>query len=143
MGASTQVRHRPSTDTEARRGGATALTSACARIADSDAFNLAIFAVIVANALVLGLETYGGVEREFGTALNTLNDVFLAVFVAELAIRIAAYGTRPQDFFRGGWNLFDFVVIAAAFVPGLRENSTLLRLVRLARIVRIVRLLPT
>jgi voltage-gated sodium channel len=57
-------------------------------------------------------------------------------------IRILAYGSRPQDFFKGGWNVFDFVVIAAAFVPGLRENSTLLRLVRLARVVRVVRILP-
>jgi voltage-gated sodium channel len=33
-------------------------------------------------------------------------------------------------------------VIAAAFVPGLRSNSTLLRLARLARVVRVVRVLP-
>lgn len=38
--------------------------------------------------------------------------------------------------------MFDFVVIGAAFVPGLRENSTLLRLVRLARVLRVVRVLP-
>jgi voltage-gated sodium channel len=34
------------------------------------------------------------------------------------------------------------VVVGAAFVPGLRENSTLLRLARLLRVVRVVRLLP-
>ena len=50
--------------------------------------------------------------------------------------------TRPREFFRSGWNVFDFVVIAASFVPGVRENATLLRLVRLLRIVRAVRLLP-
>jgi voltage-gated sodium channel len=44
-------------------------------------------------------------------------------------IRIAAYGNRPHDFFRDGWNVFDFVVITAAFAPGLRQNATLLRLV--------------
>ena len=38
--------------------------------------------------------------------------------MVELAIRIAAYGSRPQDFFNDGWNVFDFVVIAAAFLPG-------------------------
>jgi voltage-gated sodium channel len=118
------------------------LARACARIVASTAFDVVIFAVIIANAVVLGLETYDAIERDAGGLLNTLNDVFLGVFVVELAIRISAYGRRPQDFFRGGWNVFDFVVIAAAFVPGLRENSTLLRLVRLARVARVVRLLP-
>jgi len=62
--------------------------------------------------------------------------------VAEITIRIAAYGSRPQDFFREGWNVFDFVVIGAVFVPGLRENATLLRVIRLLRVVRLVSVLP-
>ena len=114
----------------------------CARIADSRAFNLGIFAVITANAVVLGLETYDGVRAEAGTLLSTLNDVFLAVFVVELAIRIAAHGSHPLGFFRSGWNVFDFVVIAGSFAPGLRENATLLRLARLARVIRVIRVLP-
>jgi voltage-gated sodium channel len=111
-------------------------------LVDSTAFDVAILCVILANAVVLGLQTYDGVVDRYGDALNLLNDLFLAVFVVELALRIASYGRRPQDFFRGGWNVFDFVVVAAAFVPGVRENSTLLRLVRLLRVVRVVRLLP-
>jgi voltage-gated sodium channel len=118
------------------------ISQTCVRIVASAAFDFTVFAVIIANAVVLGLETYDGIERDAGGLLNTLNDVFLGVFVVELGIRIGAYGRRPLDFFRGGWNVFDFVVIAAAFVPGLRENSTLLRLVRLARVVRVVRILP-
>jgi voltage-gated sodium channel len=59
-----------------------------------------------------------------------------------VSLRIAAFGRRPQDFFRGGWNLFDFVVVAMAFVPGIRESSTLLRIARLMRVVRVVRVLP-
>ena len=55
---------------------------------------------------------------------------------------MAAFADRPVAFFRSGWNVFDFLVIAASFVPGVRENATLLRLVRLLRIVRAVRLLP-
>ena len=112
------------------------------RLVDSAAFNTTIITVIVANAVVLGLQTYQGVVDRYGDALDLLNALFLAVFVVELALRIASYGRRPQDFFRSGWNVFDFVVISAAFVPGVRDSSTLLRLVRLARVVRVVRLLP-
>lgn len=113
-----------------------------ARIADSGRFQALIFGVIVFNAIVLGLETYSRLDEEIGSLLTVLNDACLGVFVVELAIRITAYGRRPQDFFRNGWNVFDFVVITAAFVPGLRQNATLLRLVRLLRIVRIVSVLP-
>lgn len=118
------------------------LTRACARIADSNAFNTVIFGVIVLNAIVLGLETYDELERDVGGLLDALDSIFLSVFVVEIAIRIAAFGSRPHRFFRSGWNVFDFVVVGAAFLPGLRENATLLRLARLARILRVVRLLP-
>jgi voltage-gated sodium channel len=112
------------------------------RLVESHWFTTAILALIIANAVVLGLQTYDGIVREHADTLDLLNDVFLAVFVVELGLRIGAYGTRPQDFFRSGWNVFDFLVIAVAFVPGLQANSTLLRLARLARVVRVVRLLP-
>jgi voltage-gated sodium channel len=113
-----------------------------ARIVDSPVFTTVVLTVIVANAVVLGLQTYDGIVERYGDLLDVLNGVFLGFFVVELALRISAYGRRPQDFFRGGWNVFDFVIIAVAFVPGVRENSTLLRLAWLLRVVRVVRLLP-
>ena len=116
--------------------------NALARIVDSPAFAGTILAVILANAVVLGMQTYEGLTREHGRLLDVLNEVFLAIFVVELGLRIASYGRRPQNFFRDPWNVFDFVIVAAAFVPGLRQNSTLLRLARLLRVVRVVRLLP-
>jgi Ion transport protein len=58
------------------------------------------------------------IEDEVGTLLTILNEICVGIFRVELAIRIAAYGRRPQDFFRDGWNVFDFVVILAAFAPG-------------------------
>jgi voltage-gated sodium channel len=98
--------------------------------------------VILANAVVLGLETYDGIEQEAGDALSTLNDIFLGIFVVEIAIRIAAHGSRPKDYFKSGWNVFDFVVIGGAFLPGLREDATALRVLRLLRIVRVVSIFP-
>ncbi|MDQ3675313.1 MAG: ion transporter [Actinomycetota bacterium] len=135
------MRHRPSTDHE-DHDSRSRIVRACGDIADSTVFNVAIFGVIIANAVVLGMETYPDLARDAGGPLSTLNDVFLGIFVVELAIRLAAFGSRPGGFFRSGWNVFDFVVVVAAFLPGLRENSTLLRIARLARVLRIVRLLP-
>lgn len=136
------MRHRPGTDDREHHASRSALVRWCARVADSSSFNLAIFVVILANAAVLGLETYPRVEREAGDLLRTLNDLFLGVFVVEIVIRLTAFGSRPQEFFRSGWNVFDFLVVTVSFMPGLRENAMLLRLARLARVLRIVRLLP-
>ena len=112
------------------------------RVVESMWFTTAVSAAILGNAVVLALQTYEHIERDHGRTLDLLNNLFLAIFVVELALRIAAYGRRPQDFFRSGWNVFDFVVIGAAFVPGVRQSSTLLRIIRLARIVRVVGVLP-
>lgn len=112
------------------------------RIADSPVFQNSILVVIVINALALGLQTYDGIDREFGDVLTIVDETCLAIFCVEILIRIGAYGSRPQDFFKNGWNVFDFVVVGAVFLPGTRENVTLLRLIRLFRVVRLVSVLP-
>lgn len=120
----------------------TALVRACARIAQSGRFEALTLSVILANAIVLGIETYDGAREEYGGLLEALNDAFLAYFAVEISIRLIAYGRRLPEFFRNGWNAFDFVVVAAAFVPGVRENATLLRVIRLLRVFRLVSVLP-
>jgi voltage-gated sodium channel len=112
------------------------------RLVDSSAFTAAVVAVILSNAVVLGLQTYPGLERRHGDTLDLLNGIFLAFFVVEILLRIASYLPRPWRFFLDGWNVFDFVAVGLAFVPGLQRNSTVLRLARLARIVRVAHLLP-
>lgn len=113
-----------------------------ARVADSERFQTAIIIAIALNAILLGVETFGEVMERHGDTLHLLNGVFLTIFVVELAIRILAYGRAPQRFFRSGWNVFDFVIIAALFVPGVRENAALLRILRLLRVARLLKYLP-
>ena len=111
-------------------------------IADSQRFQTAILAVIAINAVVLGLGTYGGIEDQYGELLAVIDGLCLAVFCVEILIRIGAYGRKPWNFFREPWNVFDFAVVGAVFLPGVRENVVLLRLVRLFRVVRVVSILP-
>jgi voltage-gated sodium channel len=118
------------------------MATLCRRTVGSRWFDPLMLALIFVNAITLGLETYDSVDEAIGPELHLLNDVILGAFVVELLLRIGAHGARPREFFRSGWNVFDFVVIAAGFVPGVRENATVLRLVRLLRVVRAVRLLP-
>ncbi|WP_405107845.1 ion transporter [Micromonospora sp. NBC_01405] len=128
-------------DRPGRRAGPPGLAGWCLRVVRSRLFEVAIVVLIMANGVVLGVETY----HDLGAArpvLQWLEWVFRAAFVAEIAVRVLAYGRRPQDFFRHGWNVFDFVVTVAIFLPGLHGDSALLRVVRVARMLRLVRFSP-
>jgi voltage-gated sodium channel len=118
------------------------LAGACRRVAEAPLFHTTIITAILLNAVVIGLETYDSIEAEHGALLRTLNDVFLGVFTVEVLIRIVAYGRRPLDFFRSGWNVFDFVVVGAAYLPAVRESVTLLRLARVLRVARLLSVIP-
>jgi len=115
--------------------------TAARRLVESPGFGNLIVAVILLNALTIGIQTYP-IPGWLNSAGEWADRVFLGVFVVELVLRLAADGFRPQRFFRSGWNVFDFAVVAAAFVPGLSSNSTVLRLVRLLRVARLLRLMP-
>lgn len=112
------------------------------RIAESSNFDYLTVGVIIANAVVLGLGTFDAIERRYSDELTILNEIFFGYYVVELVIRITACFPRPFSFFKSGWNDFDFVIVAVGFVPGLRENATLIRMVRLLRVTRLFRLLP-
>lgn len=118
------------------------LGSGCRQLVERPSFQAVVVLAILANAVVLGLETYEGVEREHGDLLGTLNDAFLALFSLEIAVRVLAYGRRPWRYFASGWNLFDFAVVAAAYLPFVRESVTLLRLARALRVARLLTVLP-
>lgn len=145
--AATEGGH-PSSESSGQTAGVTEPTSEeprwkpLAHLVDSEGFQIFIGAVIVLNAIVLGLETYSGVMAEYGVLLERINSFFYVIFLIELVLRILSYGTKPWNFFRHGWNIFDFIVIGGALIPGVREHATVMRLLRLARIVRLMRFLP-
>ena len=109
-----------------------------AAIAENPRFQRIIIVLIVANAVTLGLETSPAIMASAGSVLVALDHAMLAVFVAELAIRIGAYG---RSFFRDPWSLFDFVVVGLALAPST-ENFSVLRALRVLRVLRLVTAVP-
>ena len=107
-------------------------------IAEDPRFQRTIIVLIIVNAITLGLETSPEVMASAGSALIALDRVVLAIFVAELVIRIGAYG---RAFFRDPWSLFDFVVVALALAPST-ENFSVLRALRVLRVLRLVTAVP-
>ncbi|MDG1470615.1 MAG: ion transporter [Ascidiaceihabitans sp.] len=99
----------------------------------------AIIGVIIFNAIILGLETSDFVMDRIGGLIRLLDMVCLSIFVAELVAKMFAYRFR---FFRDGWNLFDFVIIAISLVPAAQGFSAL-RALRILRVLRVVSAAPS
>lgn len=105
-------------------------------------FDPLMLGVIAVNAFVLALETYDSIHAEWHPQLLLVNNLCLAAFIIELAFRLTAEAPKPWQALKSPWTAFDALVIVASFMPGIRENTTLLRLVRILRIARAVRFLP-
>ena len=99
----------------------------------------AITAVIVFNAITLGLETSAGVMERVGPLLLLLDDIVLAIFVVELLTKLFAFGWR---YFTNGWNVFDFIIVGIALAPA-SGDLTVLRALRILRVLRLVAIVPS
>jgi voltage-gated sodium channel len=114
----------------------------CRRVATASGFRRGVVLLIVANAALLGLLTFPGVRDRWGGALAALSALVQVLFVAEIALRLGAHGRRPGAFFRDGWNLFDFTVVALSLLPAAGPFATVARLARILRVARLVSSVP-
>ncbi len=112
-----------------------------ARIVYSSEFELLIAFIILVNAVSLALLTMPDIDPEVKQTLGELDTFALYVYLVELIMRIVSYGRRPWEFFRQGWNMFDFSIVVLSF--GIFSGETIiLRLLRIFRLIRIFRFLP-
>jgi voltage-gated sodium channel len=98
----------------------------------------AIIALILINAVILGLETSATAMARWGELLIRLDQVILVIFVVEITARIAAHGAR---FFRDPWSVFDFLVVGIALLPATGPFAVL-RALRVLRVLRLLTMLP-
>jgi len=98
----------------------------------------AIMAVIVFNAVLLGLETSKTTMAAAGGLILALDRICLGIFVVELAAKLFARGGR---FFRSGWNIFDFVIVGISLMPA-SGGLSVLRALRILRALRLISVAP-
>ena len=101
---------------------------------DRNDVQASIIAVIVFNAIILGLETSRTAMSSAGPLIIALDRLCLAFFTLELTLKLVA---RGPAFFRNGWNVFDAAVVGISYVP----ESAGLSVLRALRILRVLRLL--
>jgi voltage-gated sodium channel len=97
-----------------------------------------VIGVILFNAVLLGMETSAPIMDAIGPVVLMLDKICLGIFVLELALKL--YAQRGQ-FWRSGWNVFDFIIIAIALMPAT-QGFSVLRALRILRLLRVVSVSP-
>ncbi|HEY8456146.1 MAG TPA: ion transporter [Actinopolymorphaceae bacterium] len=104
------------------------------RLVERRWFQRSVVAVIVINAITLGLETSPGALQSYQSTLHVIDRAALAFFVVELLLRLHAYGWR---FFHDPWSIFDFCVVGIALVPASGPFAVM-RTLRVLRALRLI-----
>lgn len=112
------------------------------RVATATAFQNFVLAVILVNAVLVGLETSEELVRDYGWLFDVMNIAIQAIFIFEIGVRMLSYGPNFLRFFRDPWNIFDFVIVVFAMLPAGGQFATVARLARLMRVVRLVSIFP-
>ncbi len=112
------------------------------RVVQSTSFQRFITGVILFAAVLVGVETDKAMVAAHGDLLHSLDRIVLAIFCAEIVLKMAALSPKPWHYFRDAWNVFDFAIVVACLLPLGSQSATVLRLLRLLRVLRLVHALP-
>ena len=115
------------------------LRATLAKLVDHPRTATIITAVIIFNAIILGLETSQSAMVNYSGLIKTLDTLCLTIFVVELLAKLVAHGPR---FFRSGWNIFDFVIIAISLIPA-GQGFSAMRALRILRVLRVISVAPS
>ena len=114
----------------------------CHRLTTSLPFEYFIVSLILANAILLGLETLPRVMESINGWIELGHRITLGVFIVEAALKIFAQSPRPDRYFRDGWNIFDFSIIVFSLIPATGSFAIIARMARLLRLLRLVSAVP-
>ncbi|MEP1329377.1 ion transporter [Pseudophaeobacter sp.] len=115
------------------------LTQRLDRLLENPGFTRFIMAVIMLNAVTLGLETSEEVMGQIGGLIHFLDKLCLGIFIVEILIKLFV---RRLSFFLSGWSLFDFFIVGIALIPGA-QGFSVLRALRILRVLRVVSVAPS
>jgi len=97
-----------------------------------------IIGLIVLNSITIGFETSEKVMSSVGDTLLLIDKIILAIFVLEITLKLYAHGF---SFFKSGWNIFDFSIVAIALLPA-SGTLAVLRSLRIFRSLRLIKNVP-
>jgi voltage-gated sodium channel len=110
---------------------------------NSAGFRYFILVIILASAVIVGLETYPGIQARYAHPFHLADRIIIYIFLVEILLKLFAHGNRPWNYFKDPWNVFDFIIVAVCFVPQIDTHFvTVLRLARILRVFRVISIFP-
>lgn len=108
------------------------------KLVESKEFINGILVLVVLNAFVIGIQTCVR-DSSVYAMLEVVNNCILGIFVVELALELYAW---RGDYFKSGWNVFDFIVVIASIVSVFAWFAPvqIFRTLRILRTFRALRL---
>lgn len=119
-----------------------AVVQLLANVRDAGWFQHGITIVILLAGVLVGIETYQEFAARHHVVMHLFDQIIIWIFVAEVVIKMGAEWPRPWRYFLDPWNVFDFIIVAACFMPVDAQYVMVLRLARLLRVLKLVRALP-
>lgn len=105
---------------------------------ENNKFQNFIIGLIIINSITIGFETSEEAMTSIGIYLQIIDKTILAVFILEMLLKIYAY---RLSFFKSGWNVFDFLIIAVAILP-TSGTFAIFRALRIFRSLRLIKNIP-
>lgn len=106
-------------------------------IVEHPLFRKFIVFIIILNSTVLGVLT-SDLPDGWHTAFVLIDGTCIAIFVVEILMRCYAHGWQ---FFKSGWNVFDYIVVVLSLMP-YGQIFSVLRTIRALRVLRLISSIP-
>lgn len=112
------------------------LKKICKKLVASKIFELVVTVIILANSILIGVET--AVSNEY---IDLIQRLILWFFTFEIVLRFIA-ADSIKKFFSNGWNWFDLILVLIGHTPAtIVSNATSVMAIRVVRVFRVLRLL--
>ena len=117
--------------------------NAIRQFAASALFDRIIIGLILLTAAIIGYEAFPSLmSPKIASAFSIAHNLILSLFIVEAVIKLIALSPKPWNYFKDGWNVFDFSLIVLSLLPISSEFAMLGRIFRLLRVLRLVNAFP-
>ncbi len=110
-------------------------------VRDNKVFEMFVIGIIIFSSVLIGVKTYEVTGWPM-TILWGLDYAVTIFFLFEILLRVAAE-QKFLNFFKKGWNVFDFVIVVISLIPlDNSEYALIARMLRLFRVMRLISFIP-
>lgn len=106
---------------------------------ESSRFEVIVTALIIINAITLGLETDARIQHAIGPILSLIDRIVLGIFTIEVVVKLCVYRLH---FFKDVWRVFDCMIVSICLLPAT-GNLSVLRALRIVRVLRLISVVPS